>query len=286
MASYEQILQKKISSLGGIYSEVLQKIRKQLENAKTFDYAEKQEILRGITGSLEELDSKVKRWIDKEIPKEYKIASKDAPKFIKSVSEPIKYSFNQLDEEAIRALIDETTHLLAEGNASVFRSVTRILDHATRLRVQYKMIEGKISGASLKTLKDTIAGEIARSGISIVDKAGRKWGAGRYAEMVARTKNVESANNGMMNQLIKNDFDLVQVTDHSGECPLCRPFERTILSITGNTTSYKGEPIKSVEQARAEGLFHPNCKHRLVPFHPEFAEESLVWSEGRYKLPK
>ena len=39
-------------------------------------------------------------------------------------------------------------------------------------------------------------------------------------------------------------------------CELCAPFEGKILSINGNTPGYM-----TVEEARMQGLFHPNCDH-------------------------
>lgn len=50
------------------------------------------------------------------------------------------------------------------------------------------------------------------------------------------------------------------VSDAFEECPICRPWERRVLSISGAP----GYP--SVDEARAAGLFHGNCRHSMAPY--------------------
>jgi hypothetical protein len=52
------------------------------------------------------------------------------------------------------------------------------------------------------------------------------------------------------------DEDLVIVSNHPDECPLCRPYEGKIYSLSG--TSEKYPPLSVAKQG---GLFHPNCGH-------------------------
>jgi len=56
----------------------------------------------------------------------------------------------------------------------------------------------------------------------------------------------------------QNGRDLVYVSNHAEECPLCRPWEGRVLSISGGSSKYP-----SVSDARANGLFHANCRHSL-----------------------
>jgi len=48
----------------------------------------------------------------------------------------------------------------------------------------------------------------------------------------------------------------VKVSTHLGACELCQPWQGKILSFTGKTEGYP-----TLEEARAAGLFHPNCRH-------------------------
>jgi len=61
---------------------------------------------------------------------------------------------------------------------------------------------------------------------------------------------------GTANRLVEQGHDLVKVSTHIGACELCQPWQGKILSITGKTEGYP-----TLEEAKAAGLFHPNCRH-------------------------
>lgn len=61
---------------------------------------------------------------------------------------------------------------------------------------------------------------------------------------------------GTANRLTEYGHDLVIVSYHPGACPLCVPWENKVLSITG-----KAEGYPTLDEAKAAGLFHPNCRH-------------------------
>ena len=96
-----------------------------------------------------------------------------------------------------------------------------------------------------------------------IDKLGRQWSLAGYAEMAVRTTTAHAQIQGYMDRLAANGRDLVIVSDHMGECPLCRPWEGRVLSITGTNPDYP-----SVAEATAAGLFHPNCGHRTHLYTP------------------
>jgi len=83
-----------------------------------------------------------------------------------------------------------------------------------------------------------------------------------YAELVARTTSAEAYRKGAENAILDafDDMgDLVQINGHS-QFPTspCLPFEDAILSLTGKTKGYT-----TIDQAKAQGLFHPNCIHHF-----------------------
>lgn len=83
-----------------------------------------------------------------------------------------------------------------------------------------------------------------------------------YAELVARTTSAEAYRKGAENAILDtfDDMgDLVQINGKS-EFPNspCLPFEDAILSLTGKTKGYT-----TLDAAKAQGLFHPNCIHHF-----------------------
>jgi predicted component of type VI protein secretion system len=117
---------------------------------------------------------------------------------------------------------------------------------------------------------------------SFVDQSGRRWKLASYAEMAVRTSVGRAAVEGHMRSLASAGYDLVIVSDAPLECPLCRPWERHILSIAGPPGRRTVEvehatqdgvmvqvPVSgSLDEARLAGLQHPNCRHSVSAYTP------------------
>lgn len=113
-----------------------------------------------------------------------------------------------------------------------------------------------------------------------VDGAGRSWDLASYSEMAVRTGAGRAAVNGHLDRLLEVGQDLVIVSDAPQECEICRPWEGKVLSISGQTRgsvradNLRGEGTVSVTvdgtvaEARAAGLWHPNCRHTASLFQP------------------
>lgn len=83
-----------------------------------------------------------------------------------------------------------------------------------------------------------------------------------YAELVARTTSAEAYRKGEETTILETfdgKGDLVQVIGHSSfpNSP-CLPFEDAFLSLKGITKGYT-----TLDEAKAQGLFHPNCIHHF-----------------------
>lgn len=114
--------------------------------------------------------------------------------------------------------------------------------------------------------------EFASKGITtFVDKAGRNWDLSSYAEMAVRTVSAHAALQGHIDRQIEVGEDLVRVSTIGTTCPICARWQGVVLSISGKSPKYH-----SVEEAKASGLFHPNCKHTLVMHIPELDGEGKV----------
>lgn len=112
-----------------------------------------------------------------------------------------------------------------------------------------------------------------------VDKAGRNWALTSYVEMAVRTASGQAAVKGHTDSLQAAGLDLVVVSDAPRECPLCRPWEGKILSLSGvvgdlitrSVTSDESVRVKvagSLAQAKAAGFQHPNCRHSVSAYLP------------------
>jgi hypothetical protein len=117
---------------------------------------------------------------------------------------------------------------------------------------------------------------------SFTDRAGRNWSMSAYAEMAVRSTTGRAAIAGHLDALTALGEQLVIVSDAPLECPLCRPWEGEVLAINGASGPHALRLPHAIEdgravvvhvagslvEARARGLFHPNCRHSLSVFLP------------------
>lgn len=107
-----------------------------------------------------------------------------------------------------------------------------------------------------------------------VDASGRRWHLDAYVRMAGRTAAQQAAVEGQLDGMRARGRDLVVISDSPRECRLCRPWEGKLLSVSGATvegTEVDGHRVHgTVTEARAAGLWHPNCSHRADPYTPGF----------------
>ncbi|GAA4684580.1 phage minor capsid protein [Streptomyces youssoufiensis] len=130
----------------------------------------------------------------------------------------------------------------------------------------------------------------ARRGITgFTDRAGRNWDMASYAEMAVRSVTARAAVEGHVDALAEVGVGLVIVSDAPLECPLCARWEGEVLALAGppgprtvraeHATQNAGlfrlrarivpvHIVGTLEEARAAGLFHPNCRHSLSAYLP------------------
>lgn len=122
----------------------------------------------------------------------------------------------------------------------------------------------------------------ANEGVTgFVDKAGRKWELASYVEMAVRTHVANVMIAAHTDRIESAGVKLVMVSDAPYECGLCKPWEGKILEVGGKSGKHAvkvknaggGGSITvqvqgSLDEARAKGLFHPNCRHSITAYLP------------------
>lgn len=123
----------------------------------------------------------------------------------------------------------------------------------------------------------------AERGITgFVDRSGRRWELASWAEMSLRTATARAMLDAHAASLDQLGVHLVVVSDAPQECRLCRPWEGRVLALPGDTggvgvrtlpSEIGGPPVRvrvagSLVDARAAGLFHPNCRHSTAAYIP------------------
>lgn len=124
--------------------------------------------------------------------------------------------------------------------------------------------------------------ELAARGLTVfTDAAHHRWSLPAYGEMSTRSASTRMALAVQMGMMSARALDLVIVDTPAGVvgCHLCRPYEGRVLSLSGS--AYPGMAVTvtmagghvvtayvvaTLTAAVASGLFHPNCRHSLLPF--------------------
>lgn len=156
-------------------------------------------------------------------------------------------------------------NLIDDGNSKILRNV----NDAYR-EVMAESATGLLSGVDTRvTASQKMMDKLAAKGItSFTDKAGRKWNMSSYTEMAMRTASAHAAIEGHIQTQQSFGMDLMKVSKIGTTCPICARWQGVVLSISGKTPGYH-----TVDEARAAGVFHPNCRHTITMFDPEIDGE-------------
>ncbi|MDR6867675.1 hypothetical protein J2Y69_002279 [Microbacterium resistens] len=113
-----------------------------------------------------------------------------------------------------------------------------------------------------------------------VDKVNRRWTIGAYAEMAGRTTVNRVYNDAGIWRMGQSGIHLVTVVRGLDSCRKCAAWAGKILSTDGTpagpvvlphatrSESVTVDVAGTVEEARAAGWGHPNCRCRLVAYSP------------------
>lgn len=189
---------------------------------------------------------------------------------------------------ALRALpqartVDRLAAAAVAEQGPVYRRILRAVPDA------YRRVIGRASGTvplgalTRQQAAQRALDQFADRGISgFVDRAGRSWDMASYAEMATRSATGRAAIQGHTDRLQAIGQQLVIVSNSPLECPLCRPWEGKILTLSGppgpqrvtlQHATRDGERVTvhvagSLDEARAAGLLHPNCRHSVSLYLP------------------
>lgn len=166
----------------------------------------------------------------------------------------IGVAWSHTSEATVQALVIETVGRVQATHWRILRAVDdtyrQVISEATS-----QVIIGSLTRR--EAAQKALNGLLSRGVSGFIDRAGRNWDLASYVEMAVRTGVGNASVLGYVGKLEAAGEDLVIVSDAPGECPLCRPWEGKVLSISGRSSEHE-----SLGHARAVGLFHAHCRHR------------------------
>jgi len=266
--------------LGKAYTDVYST----LQNEDITDRNRRIAILNQIKEVAAEADENVKAWIQTQVPAFYEGGMFETTKAIHERGSEINLdnNFAHFHVEAIDAIAKETYASIADGMLGITRTAEQLIAQGQRQAILEGIGKGIVTGDTRKEVSKDIISKLKASGITALrDKGGREWDLIRYAEMLARTKLTQAHNTGVANRLAETGYDLVIVSNHYGTCSRCAPHEGQVYSVKGSSRIYG-----SLDQAISDGLFHPNCRHQISPYHSAYLDNAVIWdSDGQEYVP-
>jgi len=231
-------------------------------------------LLDNVQAIIEGLVTGSRTWCEQAIPRVYLAGAETADAQVKALGRQVSIGFGAVHQQAVKVLADATFQRLTDAAGLIGRRVEDVYR-----RVALEATRQSIIGAKdWRSVARDYQARLRAEGItSFRDAAGREWNMRTYSEMVARTTTMEAHIQGTGNRLLEGGFDLVKVSSHLGACEKCAPWEGRVLSLTGKTPGYP-----TMDEARAAGLFHPNCfPGSVLVSGPAPLASMTRWYEGK-----
>lgn len=161
-----------------------------------------------------------------------------------------------VNQRAVNALARATLGELDRAGPAMLRWADDVYRQVTAQTVQ-------LAVAGVLTPQEATAramDQYAAWGVTgFVDRTGAVWRVDSYAEMATRTGIQRAHLAGTVDRLQQGGRDLVVVSASPAGCPICRPHEGQVYSLSGSSTEFP--PLDA-----ADGLFHPNCTHSVSAY--------------------
>lgn len=168
----------------------------------------------------------------------------------------------------VDVLAEDTVRVLADMRPRVVRAAADVYQRITADTAAQVLTGAQTRRAAARSAVRRYAAE----GIApFVDKGGRRWEMGAYAEMTTRTTAGQAAIAGHTDRLQALGQDLVIVSSSPESCDLCGPWEGKVLSISGDSRGRTSDGTRiagTISRARGAGLQHPNCTHTVGLYLP------------------
>ena len=168
-------------------------------------------------------------------------------------------------ERAAQAIADDVVSQLED----VRRRITRLPDDIYKLispqAAMGQVIDNGVTPEEAQAVAWRVFTELGITGF--VDKSGRNWSLSAYVDMSVRTASMRAFNDSHLQTMRALGIRYFTVAPHKNPCPLCFPWVGTVLVET-----VPERPVMhvdaTIEQAVHAGLFHPQCRHVLIPVFP------------------
>lgn len=184
------------------------------------------------------------------------------------IAQDIGNAFDQVALRILRYPIDAVGNFI--GSDAFQATVARHLGQIT------------VGGMTTNEARKRVIGDFLEQGITgFTDRAGRRWKIGTYTEMAVRTGSARAYTETSLHLQRSIGGRFVTILGNNDACRLCAPWFGKILSIDGTpagivqaehaTRDFEYVDVEvagTLDDARQQGLMHPNCGCKAVQYLP------------------
>jgi hypothetical protein len=195
--------------------------------------------------------------------------------------EPLSFDFTiPLGERATAAIHTDLQTELKDIRARILRQHNDLYKLTAAGAATHDVMA---NGDTIKTAQQRMMQDLLTHGATgFIDRAGRHWQLSSYVEMAVRTAVIRARNEAHLTVMQAAGITLFTVPTHMRTCPVCHAWQGKILSVAPDPRA-----DGTIEEARAAGLWHPQCEHTLVGFHEgDKRPEATEWTEQDEQLWK
>ncbi|MCI0669365.1 MAG: phage minor capsid protein [Myxococcaceae bacterium] len=209
------------------------------------------DFVRGQLGALRDTVARLggaqAAWVGQAVPNQFSLSAGAANLTLDREGFLVEAAFGGFDRRALRALLERTSTNLANIRQALFDGLVLGDPRQATTAIQ-EALEG-----------DNRSVEVDGGGVAVRTPSGRLWDVTAYSRMLGRTAIADARRVAFRTRYLANGVDVVKVVANGTRHDVCKRWEGKLLSLTGATPG-----IPTVEEARRDGLFHPNCRHRYV----------------------
>lgn len=166
--------------------------------------------------------------------------------------------FNSVNKRLVAAAIADTQSDLLAINENMSRQAKIAIRKATAEAMRYQLTKG--SNHSKDLSKEITKRITSATDAAIIDRSGRRWKVGHYADVVARTNMMNAHREASVNEALSEGSLYGRISKHNA-VDKCRDWEGKIVKLVPEAP---GNYDYIGDISRKE-LFHPRCRHVVTP---------------------
>lgn len=210
--------------------------------------------------------SKINEFILKESTREW--AQNELPKAFEEGYKSVNYQ-NQTPQKSFYNLNDSLTPYIDIGG-KIHTTIEGFQDDINK-KLDQMQTQGYVT---IEQIKNTIMNTVGNIP-TIKYQNGAKMPLSKYADMLARTSRIETANGGIIARCKDLERDLVKYQAMPNCCPRCQKFNNKVFSISGRDKRFPYLYGDKGPFCDGYNITHPNCRCEINLFVEEFHEKEL-----------